>query len=146
MAEWRGMKVKLNSPSRIQKGEPGYGRKKFKVFVSSNGKVKKVMFGDPNMEIRKDNPKARASFRARHKCSTAKDKTSARYWSCKMWQVNMGAGTKHYFKTGKEYKGKVHKMNGQIHTGAKHSKSSKVVVHYGSLSKTAKSKARKSWK
>lgn len=58
----------------------------------------------------------------------------------------MGAGTKHYFKTGKEYKGKVHKMNGQIHTGAKHSKSSKVVVHYGSLSKTAKAKARKSWK
>jgi len=85
MAEWRGMKVKLNSPSRIQKGEPGYGRKKFKVFVMSNGKVKKVMFGDPNMEIRKDNPKARASFRARHKCSTAKDKTSARYWSCRMW-------------------------------------------------------------
>ena len=85
MAEWRGMKVKLDSPSRIQKGEPGYGRKKFKVFVMSNGKVKKVMFGDPNMEIRKDNPKARASFRARHKCSTAKDKTTARYWSCKMW-------------------------------------------------------------
>ena len=47
------------------------------------------MFGDPNMEIRKDNPKARASFRARHKCSTAKDKTSARYWSCKMWQEIM---------------------------------------------------------
>jgi hypothetical protein len=85
MAEWRGMKVKLDSPSRIQKGEPGYGRKKFKVFVMSDGKVKKIMFGDPNMEIRKDNPKARASFRARHKCSTAKDKTSARYWSCKMW-------------------------------------------------------------
>jgi hypothetical protein len=37
-------------------------------------------------------------------------------------------------------------MNGQIHTGAKHSKSSKQVVHYGSLSKTAKEKARKSWK
>ena len=85
MAEWRGMKVKLDSPSRIQKGEPGYGRKKFKVFVMSGGKVKKIMFGDPNMEIRKDNPKARASFRARHKCSTAKDKTSARYWSCRMW-------------------------------------------------------------
>ena len=85
MAEWRGMKVKLDNPTRIQKGEPGYGRKKFKVFVMSNGKVKKVMFGDPNMEIRKDNLKARASFRARHKCSTAKDKTTARYWSCKMW-------------------------------------------------------------
>jgi hypothetical protein len=43
------------------------------------------MFGDPNMEIRKDNPAARKSFRARHKCDTAKDKTTARYWSCKMW-------------------------------------------------------------
>ena len=58
----------------------------------------------------------------------------------------MGAGTKHYFKTGKEYKGKVHKMNGQIHTGAKHTSASKQVVHYGELSKTAKAKARKSWK
>ena len=55
-------------------------------------------------------------------------------------------GTKHYFKNGKEYKGKIHKMNGQIHTGAKHSKSSKQVVHYGGLSKTAKAEARKSWK
>ena len=85
MAEWRGMKVKLNSPSPISKGQPGYGRKKSKVFVMKNGKVKKIMFGDPNMKIRKNNPKARASFRARHKCSTAKDKTSARYWSCRAW-------------------------------------------------------------
>jgi len=43
------------------------------------------MFGDPNMEIRKDNPEARKSFRARHKCDTATDKTTPRYWSCKMW-------------------------------------------------------------
>ena len=33
MAEWRGMKVKLNSPTAIRKGEPGYGRKAKKVFV-----------------------------------------------------------------------------------------------------------------
>ena len=85
LAEYQGMKVKLNSPTAIRKGEPGYGRKSKKVFVMSNGKVKKVMFGDPNMAIRKNNPKARASFRARHKCSTAKDKTTARYWSCKEW-------------------------------------------------------------
>lgn len=76
---------KLNSPSRIQQGEPGYGRKKFKVFVKVGDKVKKVMFGDPNMEIKKDNPKNRKSFRARHKCDTAKDKTTPRYWSCKKW-------------------------------------------------------------
>ena len=48
-------------------------------------KLRKIMFGDPNMAIRKNNPGARASFRARHKCSTAKDKTTARYWSCKAW-------------------------------------------------------------
>ena len=51
----------------------------------SNGKVKKIMYGDPNMPVRKNNPKARASFRKRHKCSTAKDKTTARYWACRDW-------------------------------------------------------------
>ena len=86
LAEYQGMKVKLNSPTAIRKGEPGYGRKSKKVFVMKNGKVKKVMFGDPNMPIRKKNPKAKASFRARHNCSTAKDKTTARYWSCKEWE------------------------------------------------------------
>ena len=85
MATYQGKSVTLNSPSRIGKGEPGYGRKKFKVYVKDGDKVKKVMFGDPNMEIRKDNPEARKSFRARHKCDTAKDKTTPRYWSCRMW-------------------------------------------------------------
>ena len=86
MAEYQGMKVKLNSPTAIRKGEPGYGRKSKKVFVMDNGKVIKVMFGDPNMPIRKKNPKAKASLRARHNCSTAKDKTTARYWSCREWE------------------------------------------------------------
>ena len=30
-------------------------------------------------------PARKKSFRARHKCDTAKDKFSARYWSCKAW-------------------------------------------------------------
>ena len=85
MATYQGKTVTLNKPSRIGKGEPGHGRKKFKVYVKDGDKVKKVMFGDPNMPVRKNNPKARASFRARHKCSTAKDKTTARYWACKDW-------------------------------------------------------------
>ena len=38
------------------------------------------------MEIRRDDPKARANFRSRHSCDTATDKTSARYWSCQMWE------------------------------------------------------------
>ena len=37
------------------------------------------------MKIRKSNPKARASFRARHKCATPGPKTKARYWSCRKW-------------------------------------------------------------
>ena len=80
-AEYQGEKVTLNKPRRIQGGN-----KKFEVFVQSGSKVKRVTFGDPNMEIRRDNPKARANFRARHSCDTAKDKTSARYWSCRMWE------------------------------------------------------------
>ena len=35
--------------------------------------------------IKKSNPKRRKSFRARHKCATAKDKCTARYWSCRKW-------------------------------------------------------------
>ena len=80
-AEYQGKQVTLNKPRRIKSGN-----KKFEVFVMNNGKVKRVTFGDPNMEIRRDDPKARANFRSRHSCDTAKDKTSARYWSCRMWE------------------------------------------------------------
>jgi hypothetical protein len=80
-AEYQGEKVTLNKPRRIQGGN-----KKFEVFVQDGDKVKRVTFGDPNMEIRRDNPKARANFRSRHSCDTATDKTSARYWSCRMWE------------------------------------------------------------
>ena len=55
----------------------------------------------------------------------------------------MGAKTKDYFKTGKEFKGNVHKMpNGQIHTGKTHGKTSKQVVHFKDLSAKAKKVAR----
>jgi hypothetical protein len=80
-AEYQGEKVTLNKPRRI-KG----GNKKFEVFVQSGGKVKRVTFGDPNMEIRRDDPKARANFRSRHSCDSKKDKTTAGYWSCRMWE------------------------------------------------------------
>jgi|TARA_R110002020_G_scaffold113236_1_gene260232 hypothetical protein len=83
-AEFKGRKVKLNKPTRCRKGEEGCS-KKFKVFVKDGDKVKKVQFGDPNMEIKKDNPKNRKSFRARHNCDNPGPKTKARYWSCKKW-------------------------------------------------------------
>jgi hypothetical protein len=85
MAKFKGRKVRLNKPTRIRKGQPSFGKKKFQVFVNDGGKTKRVTFGDPNMRIRKSNKDARKSFRARMKCSTAKDKTTARYWSCKKW-------------------------------------------------------------
>lgn len=81
-AEYRGREVKLGKP---MKGDV----KKYKVYVKDKktGNVKKVNFGDPNMQIRRDNPKARKSFRARHGCGTnrASDRTKAAYWSCRMW-------------------------------------------------------------
>jgi len=80
-SEYQGRKVTLNKPFRTPDGP-----KKFAVYVkNSSGKVVIVRFGDPNMEIKKDIPERRKSFRARHKCDTAKDKTTPRYWSCKMW-------------------------------------------------------------
>ena len=85
MAKYRGRTVKLNKPTRIQKGQPSYGKKKFQVFVRDRSKTKRVTFGDPNMKIRKNNKGARKSFRARHRCDTPGPKTKARYWSCKKW-------------------------------------------------------------
>ena len=86
-AEYQGEKVTLNKPRRIQGGN-----KKFEVFVMDGDKVKRVTFGDPNMEIRRDDPKARANFRSRHSCDTKKDKTTAGYWSCRMWEADTSVG------------------------------------------------------
>src|SRR6056300_1168854 len=89
-AEYQGRKVPLNKPMR---GDS----KKFKVYVKDpkTGNVKKVNFGhggtsakkagQKTMKIRKSNPKARKSFRARHNCANPGPKTSARYWSCRKW-------------------------------------------------------------
>jgi hypothetical protein len=58
--------------------------KKYMRCTRVNGKLKRVHYGDPNLRIKKSNPKKRKSFRARHKCSSAKPGT-ARYFSCKNW-------------------------------------------------------------
>jgi hypothetical protein len=81
-AAYQGRDVELDKPFRL----PAGASKKFGVYVKTGDRVTKVTFGDPNMEIRRDDPEARANFRARHSCDTATDKTSARYWSCQMWE------------------------------------------------------------
>lgn len=69
-----------NKPKRT----PGANKKK-RGIGKKRGQIKLVRFGDPKMSIKKDQPSRRKSFRARHSCETAKDKFSARYWSCKAW-------------------------------------------------------------
>ena len=78
-AEYQGRKVTLNKPT---KGDV----KKSKVYVkNAKGNVVKVEFGDPDMQIQKDIPSRRKSFRARHNCDNPGPKWKARYWSCKAW-------------------------------------------------------------
>ena len=82
---FRSRKVKLN---KIMQGD----RKKFKVYVKNDkGNVVVVHFGQGGdakggtMRIRKSNPEARKSFRARHNCDSPGPRHKARYWSCKKW-------------------------------------------------------------
>jgi len=84
-AEYQGRKVKLG---KIMQGDA----KKFKVYVKNpKGNVVKVNFGQGGdakggtMRIRKSNPGARKSFRARHNCDTPGPRHKARYWSCRKW-------------------------------------------------------------
>jgi cation transport regulator ChaB len=81
-AEYQGREVELDKPFRM----PAGSTKKFGVYVKDGDKVKKVTFGDPNMEIRRDDADARRNFRSRHSCDAATDKTTPRYWSCRMWE------------------------------------------------------------
>ena len=49
------------------------------------GRKVALNFGAKGMVIKKDNPGARKSFRARFNCDTPGPKWKARYWSCKKW-------------------------------------------------------------
>lgn len=89
-AKYQGREVALNKPTS---GDVA----KFKVYVKdpATGNIKKVNFGhggksakragQKTMRIRKSNPAARKSFRARHNCANPGPKTKARYWSCRKW-------------------------------------------------------------
>jgi len=89
-AKYQGREVALNKPTA---GDV----KKFKVYVKdpATGNIKKVNFGhggktakragQKTMRIRKSNPAARKSFRARHNCANPGSKLKARYWSCRKW-------------------------------------------------------------
>ena len=68
--------VELNKPKRG-------GPKKFYVYVKDGDKIKKVTWGDTTgLSVKLNDPKARKSFAARHKCHLQKDRTTAAYWAC----------------------------------------------------------------
>ena len=81
-ADYQGKSVKLNDPFRTSDGP-----KKFGVYtMGPNGKVVVVRFGDPNMEIKRDDTERLKSYRARHGCDNPGPKWKANYWSCQMWR------------------------------------------------------------
>jgi hypothetical protein len=81
--EYDGRQVTLNNPFRSTDE-----KHKFYVYVrNEKGNVIKLGFGDPNAEIKRDDPERLKSFRARHQCDTDPGpKWKARYWSCKFWE------------------------------------------------------------
>lgn len=62
------------------------GPKKYYVYVKTpNGNVKKVSWGDTSgLKVKLNDPEARKSFAARHKCAQQNDKTKAAYWACRL--------------------------------------------------------------
>ena len=99
--EYNGIKVPLDLPLteefltealEEEKKDPPIGKpkrggsKKFYVYVRDKGKVKKVSFGmaGGGLRAKLNNPKARQAFSKRHNCPQAKDRTTARYWSCRL--------------------------------------------------------------
>ena len=73
------------------------GKKKM-VKACSGGKEKLIHFGAKGYG-HNYSPAARKSFKARHKCSTAKSKLTARYRSCKKLWAGKGGSTKSSPKT-----------------------------------------------
>lgn len=85
-------KVKLNKPTRSS------GPKKYQVYVKNpkTGNIKKINFGDVKggLSTKINDPEARKSFIARHKCHLKKDKMTAGYWACRIPRYkNLYSGT-----------------------------------------------------
>lgn len=92
-AQWRGENVALDcifeeDKQDVPLNQPKRGGpKKYYVYVRdpSTGNVKKVSWGDTTgLKVKLNDPKARKSFAARHKCDQQNDKTKAAYWACRL--------------------------------------------------------------
>ena len=84
-AEYRGKDVPLNKPKRG-------GPKKFVVYTKNDN-----FGGTTGLNVKIDEPGARASFAARHKCAQKKDKTKPGYWACNIGRYWKSLGGKRNF-------------------------------------------------
>jgi hypothetical protein len=76
-------KMKCNSPRPSDRA----GKKRM-VKACSNGTEKLIHYGADGYKSNYS-AKARKSFNARHKCASATNKLTARYWACKnLWSPN----------------------------------------------------------
>ncbi len=81
-------KMACNKPMKSDRK----GKKKM-VKACQGGKEKLIHFGATGYG-HNYSAAARKSFKARHKCSTAKNKLTARYWACKNLWAGKGGSTK----------------------------------------------------
>lgn len=86
---YKGKKVALDVPRRVR-DKDGVG-KKFIVFrpnrnldKDENGlyKAVRIVWGDPNYEIRNDDKDAADNFQSRHNCKAKKDQWEPGWWAC----------------------------------------------------------------
>lgn len=80
--------MKCNSPMKSDRK----GKKRM-VKACSGGKEKLIHYGATGYGHNYSEA-ARKSFRARHKCSTATNKLTARHWACKDLWAGKGGSTK----------------------------------------------------
>ena len=85
-------KFVLKEAKKKKKKDPPIGKPKrggpkaYYVYVRDpkTKRIKKITFGSGGLKAKIRNPKAIKAFAARHRCKTANDRTTARYWSCRL--------------------------------------------------------------
>ena len=85
------MASKKNMPCNRVRPSTSKGNKKM-VKACANGQEKIVHFGAKGYG-HNYSPAARKSFKARHKCGSATNKLTARYWACKHLWAGKGGST-----------------------------------------------------
>lgn len=60
--------------------------KKYERTILVDGDERIVHYGDPNLDMQRDDPERRANFLARHNCDAKSDPTQPGFWACLDWQ------------------------------------------------------------